>query len=292
MMTIELRAVDELILELCSPHAAESTALDVAIAYHMRAGGGRVRAAICLDAALRLGVETTDAIRLAAICELLHNASLIQDDMLDRSTTRRGSRSVWCEYSDTVAVCAGDLMLSNAYAAVQGLSSHSDRSALASLIHRRICEVIRGQVQEQQAMPYNEDAQAEYESRARGKSASLLSLALELPLLYAGYADLLGVTHAFVSDFATAYQIADDLLDVEADACEGLLNVVLVIEKAASVGRQLAMAQAAQRGLALLAQAVQGAQQLPENCADLLIRHAMKLRTAMEVQCVAPVGAL
>jgi geranylgeranyl diphosphate synthase type II len=237
-------------------------------------------------------VEPTDAIRLAAICELLHNASLIQDDMLDRSPTRRGSPTAWCKYSDAVAVCAGDLMLSNAYAAVQGLSSQSDRSALSSLIHQRVCEVIRGQVQEQQAMQYNENAQAEYESRARGKSASLLSLALEMPLLYSGHIDVLASAHDLVSDFATAYQIADDLVDVEADACEGLLNVVLVIEKAADVCRHFALAQAAQRGLALLAQAVQGAQQLPENCADLLIRHAKTLQTALETQSIAPVGTL
>jgi len=292
MMTIDLRAVDDLILELCCPHSVEFTALDVAIASHMHAGGARVRAAICLDASIRLGVDTTDAIRLATICELLHNASLIQDDMLDRSTTRRGSRSVWCEHSDTVAVCAGDLMLSAAYAAVQGLSRQPDRIALSSLIHQRVCEVIRGQVQEQQAIQYNENAQAEYECRARGKSASLLSLALEMPLLYTGHIDLLASAHDLVSDFATAYQIADDLVDVESDASEGLLNVVLVIERSANVGREFARAQAAQRGLALLAQAVQGTEQLPKNCADLLIRHAKTLQTALEAQCIAPVGAL
>jgi geranylgeranyl diphosphate synthase type II len=256
----------------------------------MRAGGGRLRAAICLDASGRVGVDAADAVRLAAICELLHNASLIQDDMLDRSTTRRGSPSVWCQYSPTVAVCAGDLMLSAAYAAVQGLSGQSDRNALSSLIHQRVCEVIRGQVAEQQAMQYNEDAQAEYECRARGKSASLLSLALEMPLLYTGRTELLAATHELVSNFATAYQIADDLLDEGADDSEGLLNIVVVIERAGNVGREFARAQAAQRGLALLAEAVQGAAQLPLNCADLLIRHAKMLQTALEGHCMTPVG--
>jgi len=290
MITTELRAVDDLILQLCSPHLAEGATLDVAIASHMRAGGGRVRAAICLDAALRLGVETNDAIRLAAICELLHNASLIQDDMLDRSTTRRGSPSVWYQHSPTIAVCAGDLMLSAAYEAVQGLTGQSDRGSLASLIHQRVCEVIRGQVEEQQPIPHNENAQAEYELRARGKSASLLSLALEMPLLCTGRKDLLAATHELVSDFAAAYQIADDLVDEEADASEGLLNVVLVIERAENIGRDCARAQAAQRGLALLTQAVQRAEQLPSHCAALLIHQAKMLQTALEMYCMTPVG--
>jgi len=262
----------------------------MAIASHMRAGGGRLRAAICLDASVRIGVDGADAVRLAAICELLHNASLIQDDMLDRSTMRRGSPSVWWRHSPTVAVCAGDLMLSAAYAAVQGLSGQPDRNALSSLIHQRVCEVIRGQVAEQQPMQYDENAQAVYESRARGKSASLLSLALEMPLLYIGRADLLAATHELVGNFATAYQIADDLLDEEADAAEGLLNIVLVIERAGNVDREFARAQAAQRGLALLGEAVQGAVQLPLNCADLLIRHAKMLEAALEAHCMTPVG--
>jgi hypothetical protein len=111
-----------------------------------------------------------------------------------------------------------------------------------------------------------------------------------MPLLYTGRTDLLAATHEFVSNFATAYQIADDLLDEEADASEGLLNIVLVIERAGNVGWDLARAQAAQRGLALLAQAVQGAAQLPLNCADLLIRHAKTLQTALEGHCMTSVG--
>ena len=285
-MRSDLRAVDELLLQLCSPFHAERSKLDAAIASHMGAGGGRLRAAICLDAALRLGVEESVAVRLAAICELLHNASLIQDDMLDRSTTRRGSPSVWYQYSDTVAVCAGDLMLSAAYAAASGLSDDSSRSAVSQLIHNRVCEVIRGQVQEQEALYYDESVEAQYEIRARGKSASLLSLSLELPLLYVGRTDCLSSASALVTDFATAYQIADDLVDVEADASEGLLHIVLVIERAMNLCRESARDRAAKRGLALLGLAVRCAGQLPSDCADLLINHAMKLQVAMEMHLI------
>ncbi len=290
MMTTNLRAVDDLISQLCCSGAGESGALDMAIASHMQAGGGRLRAAICYDAGLRLGVNHSDVIRMAAICELLHNASLIQDDMLDRSTTRRGSPSVWLQYSDTVAVCAGDLMLSAAYSAVSGLSVPTFWNPVFALVHQRVCEVIRGQVTEQQAINYDLNAVAEYENRACGKSASLLSLALELPLLCSGHSELLPTTHHVVSDFAIAYQIADDLMDVDADSSEGLLNIVLVIEKMRVMGRSDARALAAQRGLTLLAQAVEGAKQLPSNCADLLIHHAHRLQTFLTEQCLTLAG--
>lgn len=286
MMRTSLGAVEDLLIRLCCALGPEYSSVDAAVSSHLSAGGGRLRAAICLDAAERVGVDSSDAIRLAAICELLHNASLIHDDLLDRSMMRRGCPSIWYQYSDTIAVCAGDLMLAAAFSAVSGLSVDASRTAVSALTFQRVSEVIRGQVREQQVMDYAQDAQAEYENRARGKSASLLSLALELPLLYAGRTDLLATTNELVGDFATAYQIADDLLDIEPDSAEGLLNIVLVMERSMNLPREFAKDRAAKRGLDLLERAVKRAELLPFNCADLLVGHAKKLQAAMEAHLI------
>jgi geranylgeranyl pyrophosphate synthase len=108
------------------------------------------------------------------VCELLHNASLIQDDLLDRTATRRGTPSVWIRYGDTTAVCAGDLMLSAAYCLLADLSSTALIASAIRLVHLRTSEVIFGQASESVEQAEDKNTEVYYERSARGKSASLL----------------------------------------------------------------------------------------------------------------------
>ena len=63
--------------------------------YHLMTGGSRIRMRVCLDMSLCLGVNNEDAMRLASAVELLHNASLIHDDIQDGDSLRRGQSAVW-----------------------------------------------------------------------------------------------------------------------------------------------------------------------------------------------------
>ena len=87
-----------------------------AVALHLGAGGARIRALVCLHAGQKLGLPDETSVVLATSCELLHNASLVQDDVFDQQTMRRGVQSAWKRFGDTVAICAGDLMLAGAFA--------------------------------------------------------------------------------------------------------------------------------------------------------------------------------
>ena len=62
-----------------------------AASYHLRTGGNRVRAQLALHAGRALGLGVSDAVTLATTCELLHNASLIHDDLQDLDEVRRGA---------------------------------------------------------------------------------------------------------------------------------------------------------------------------------------------------------
>ena len=75
-------------------------------------GGGRVRAKLGLEAAEILNLD--DPGRLACACgpELLHNASLVHDDLQDRDETRRGHPAVWRRFGPAAAISIGDLMIS------------------------------------------------------------------------------------------------------------------------------------------------------------------------------------
>ena len=208
--------------------SGSNPALD-AVAQHLKAGGSRLRSRLCLNASLRLGLAEEDAVCLASTCELLHNASLVQDDLMDRAPMRRGQTSAWAFFGQETAVLAGDLMLSAAYASLVAFSDACRIPELIRLVHSRTSEVILGQASEKASEHKAIRTMTEYEILARGKSSSLLALPLELPLTASGLHHYLEAAQEIASAFSIAYQIADDLEDVGEDAASGTLNIVNVL---------------------------------------------------------------
>jgi geranylgeranyl diphosphate synthase type II len=245
---------------------------------HFSAGGSRVRAQICFEAAVGLGLGEADAVCLASVCELLHNASLIQDDLMDRTTIRRGAPSIWAKYGDIIAVCTGDLLLSAAYGLLSDVSIPALIGPALRLVHRRTSEVIAGQAAESLATIEDENVVSFYERLARGKSASLLSLSLELPLLLSDNYELLAMAYAACTDFAIVYQIADDLSDFAQDAREGSVNLLLLLIEKEHLTEAAAYTRAFELAEARLASMEAKAHQLPESCTAVLLEHGKKLR--------------
>ena len=103
-------------------HQSQSSAQLAAI-YHLRSGGRRVRARLAIQACSALGLSEDDALCIAAVVELLHNASLIHDDLQDQEKLRHGCVTVWTKFGTNVAICTGDLMLSAAYGALCRVSN-------------------------------------------------------------------------------------------------------------------------------------------------------------------------
>ena len=269
--------LDDWLIAACSDPGGDGPCL-LAAQEHFAAGGSRLRARICYDAGARLGLAVKEASLAAVVCELLHNASLIQDDLLDRTPTRRRAPSVWAKYGDTIAVCTGDLMLSAAYGLLADLSSTATIAEALRLVHLRTSQVIRGQAAECSRSNEPEETVYFYEQQAKGKSASLLSLALELPLLLSGHLEDLPTAHAAASSFAVAYQIADDLNDYAQDRQEGSSNLLLLLQQ----GDGLTFHQAGRKAIELATSRLDDAEAqaalLPKGCADTLLQYSGRLR--------------
>jgi len=77
--------------------------------YHLDAPGQKVRMRLCLSACLELDVEHDDMLIISAVSELLHNASLIHDDIQDMDEIRRGQITAWKNYSTNIATCTGEI---------------------------------------------------------------------------------------------------------------------------------------------------------------------------------------
>src|ERR1051326_7618721 len=87
------------------------------VRYALTMGGKRVRPVICLATAEAAGVEPERALPAAAAVELVHNFSLVHDDLpaLDNDSVRRDNPSVWARHGEAIAILAGDALLAEAF---------------------------------------------------------------------------------------------------------------------------------------------------------------------------------
>ncbi len=205
-----------------------------AAGFHLASGGSRVRALLALHAGSALGLPVNDSVTLAATAELLHNASLVHDDLHDRARMRRGTETVWLAFGDNIAICTGDLLISVAYGCLSAFSNAKALPELLSLVNARICEAIHGQCADLKAQGAVVADIALYERIVVGKSGALLSLPFELALIGSGHQACLGQARAAVEHFAIGYQIVDDLDDVDRDSgsadAPSSLNLVHVMK--------------------------------------------------------------
>jgi len=172
-------------------------------------GGKRVRPTLTVLVCEALGGDVDAAIDFAAGIELVHNASLVVDDIIDESEVRRGTPAAWTAFGHGPAIIASDGLLGEAFA----LFSADERAMQA--VAEAMVQLGEGEATELVDRPVSE---AEYMELARRKTGSLFRAAAELGAIAA---DADAYTVEAVGQYAervgVAFQIRDDVLDATAD---------------------------------------------------------------------------
>lgn len=204
--------------------------LEEALVYHLGTGGGQTRARIALEAGTALALSDNDPLLLAASVELLHNASLVQDDLQDHSEDRRGKPSVWKKFGNATAIGLTDFLIASSFQVVGGVSTPERIPGLLTCLHDAIHRTLKGQgLDLQTTSPASVGACMEV---AAAKSGPLFALSLELPLLMAGMDQHRQQARIAASDFGIGYQIYDDLDDFAFDlATDARANLVLLLHE-------------------------------------------------------------
>ncbi|WP_276273071.1 polyprenyl synthetase family protein [Haloarcula litorea] len=173
-------------------------------------GGKRVRPTVTVLVCEALGGEPADAVDFAVGIELVHNASLVIDDIIDESELRRGNPSAWAEYGHGPAIIASDGLLGEAFA----LFSADERAM--QTVSEAMVELGEGEATELVAQPTDE---GEYMQLARRKTGALFRAAAELGAIAAD-ADAYAVEAMgeYAERVGVAFQMRDDVLDTTADA--------------------------------------------------------------------------
>jgi geranylgeranyl pyrophosphate synthase len=261
-----------------------------AAAYHLQSGGQRVRARLALAGGRALGLPVNDALCIATCAELLHNASLIHDDIQDRDSLRRGQPALWSKFGSNMAICSGDYLLSAAYGVLCTFTQPLLLPAMLALLHERTGTAIDGQCADLTMRNDQPEGIADYIKIAKAKSGALLSLPLELVLIASGRTDALSLARQACENFAVSYQIFDDLQDATID-CESdsvskgqakCLNIVLILtsQNSRAGAEKSVNSQAAAKDLGLqhLAICEATALQMPNGSGALLLELSAQLR--------------
>lgn len=186
-------------------------------------GGKRLRAFLVLESAAMLGVPPEQAVSAAAAVEALHAYSLVHDDLpcMDDDDLRRGQPTVHVKWNEATAVLAGDALQTLAFELLTdpALGSAERRVALvASLARASGAEgMVLGQAldiaAETAAMPLT---LAQITRLQAGKTGALIRWSAEAGAVIAGQDP--GPLGRYATALGLAFQIADDILDIEGDA--------------------------------------------------------------------------
>ena len=187
--------------------------------------GKLLRPTLCLLSCEAVGGDWRSALPAAAALELLHNFTLIHDDVEDASRQRRGRETLWSLWGQPQAINAGDGMFALAHVALLRLGSrgHPPERVLEAVrmldeAALRLCE---GQHRDLAYVEEPDITRQRYLEMVEGKTAALLAASGGIgALLGSGAAELSEALHAFGRRLGLAFQIRDDLLGIWGDEQE------------------------------------------------------------------------
>jgi len=184
-----------------------------------RESGKSIRSTLCLLSCQAAGGDTSQVIPAAAAVELIHNFSLIHDDIEDASYERHHRPTVWTLWGQSQAINAGDAMLTLAYLALlrlkeKGIADEKIASS-AKMLSLACLELCEGQYLDVEYENRLDITVEDYLGMAAQKTAALLAVSTSLGA-YLGNENskLVDSFHLFGKELGIAYQICDDILGI------------------------------------------------------------------------------
>jgi octaprenyl-diphosphate synthase len=178
--------------------------------FYSGSGGKKIRASLVLLSSGLRGPAPEGVIDLAAAVEILHAASLVHDDIIDKSYMRRGNISVPGKYGNKVAVLAGDYMYSTAV----NIAIRDSDSRIFEAMADATKEMVKGELYQIEYSSLNSITEERYYAIIERKTARLMAASCRIGGLKAGYSEEeCRALHEAGLNMGYAFQIVDDTFD-------------------------------------------------------------------------------
>ena len=183
--------------------------LSKAAFYHFETPGKMLRAKMAIQSASLAEIDTSISLLWAAAVEVLHNASLIHDDICDGDKQRRGNQAVWAKFGRNVALTLGDWLIALSFEFAAEAAEISNTPRLMRILAQHMSRTTAGE-----AMELEWDGSLSWDAYltiAADKTAPLLTAPLQGIAVMAGDQHAEQTIFAYFRDLGEAYQIGNDI---------------------------------------------------------------------------------
>jgi len=210
-VAVELAQAEELLKQELR---SEYPFVDDLTQHAFKLGGKRLRPALLLLTAKACGGVHEHHLKLAAVVEMIHTATLVHDDVLDEAALRRHLETVNSRWGNKASVLLGDFLFTHSFY----LASTLPTTYACQIIGKATNVVCEGELRQIHTQGDFDLTESEYFSIIEAKTAELTACCCELGAHYAGAtAEVTAALAGFGRNLGIAFQIADDLLDVTGD---------------------------------------------------------------------------
>ncbi|MEO8539055.1 MAG: polyprenyl synthetase family protein [bacterium] len=185
----------------------------------LETGGKRLRPALCLFAAGLFADDAAVAMPGAVAVELIHNFSLVHDEVQDHDAERHHRPTIWALHGEGQAINAGDFLVTRAFAALLDAPGPADRRLAAlNVLNEAMARMIAGQWSDIDFESRENVSPEEYLAMIRGKTGALLGAPLAMGALLAGAtAEQAVALQEWGETVGLAFQVQDDYLGIWGD---------------------------------------------------------------------------
>jgi geranylgeranyl diphosphate synthase type II len=188
--------------------------------YIMKGGGKRIRPLLMILSCEAFGGTFKDSVDAAVAIEILHNFTLVHDDIMDNADTRRGKQTIHKKWDVNTAILVGDELIGLSYRSL--LKTRSGRiDDVVRAFTNGVIEVCEGQAFDKEYETTDELSIDDYFIMIKKKTAELIRISAVIGSIIAdAKPDEIDLISSYSRNLGFAFQIQDDLLDVIADETE------------------------------------------------------------------------
>lgn len=238
VLSESLNEVEKYLFTTLSGHKIEEHVNSLCM-HVVRSGGKRLRPRLALTAALALNanIKPEHMIEFAAAIEILHTATLIHDDVIDKAEVRRGESTINATDGNHVAVLAGDYMFTRCFLALQSLGSMK----LFGAVNNAVSALVSGELKQLEKVGDLDLSFDDYENTIYCKTGALFEVAVTGLAVYTSQkAEIIEALALYGKKLGIGFQVVDDMLDyssnsehlgktVGEDLADGRITLPLII---------------------------------------------------------------